>query len=54
MSLAPGIRGKFRKKLIEQHRLIKLLEAYEGYVQGKDSSSYLRQRAKKFVEIARR
>jgi len=53
MSLAPGIRGKARKRIIEQHRLIKLLQAYEGYVQGKDSFNYVRQRAKKFVQIRR-
>jgi len=51
MSLAPGIRGRLRKKLIEQHRLLKLLEAYEGYIRGVDSPDYLKQRAKKFVQI---
>ncbi|MCL0090310.1 hypothetical protein M1O54_08210 [Dehalococcoidia bacterium] len=54
MSLARGIRGNYRKKVIYDHRLFKFLECFDNYAMGRASWAHLKVRGDKMVQIRKR
>jgi hypothetical protein len=53
MSLARGTKGNARKCLIRQHRIEKLGQALELYIDGKVSAEYVKMRGDKVKAIRR-
>lgn len=50
MSLAKGVKHG-RKPIIQQHRLLKYLEAFDRYCKGEVPASYVTERGNKLKEI---
>jgi len=54
MPLAPRVRGRARKRIIRTHRLLKLLQAWEKYLNGDVRPEFVYERARKWVQVSRR
>jgi len=50
-SLYPGYQGRGRRRLIQIHRLLEFEAAFDSYLAGKVSADFVKQRAKKMLEI---
>jgi len=51
MSVATGIRGRARLRVIQLHRLLEFEKVFSAYLEGKASAVYVKVRAKKMLEV---
>ena len=49
-AIAPGVKGKERKAIVQLHRLVEFEAAFSAYLEGKASADYVRVRARKMLE----
>ncbi len=51
MGIATSCKGGARYRILQLHRLLVFDEAFEAYLQGKVSATYVASRAKKMLEV---